>query len=118
VIFHAFFYNLGAFLSPVRLDAIERRHGASTKPEYPSVLVTSGCQLGFADSLFVHDFFRRGWICGFLGATEQNGPWPLTPALSAEVNLARFVGRGIPFGASVQGLKECYYDHAPWALTY
>ncbi len=118
LISHGSFWGMDPYIDVNQLAAFDQHFGETVRPEHPAILVTTGCGAGNPNSLILKELFRRGWICGFLGSTENNGPWPLAPAISAEINLARFLGNGSSVSAAVQGLKECFWDHSRWSPTY
>jgi len=101
------------------LETLSSTHGSSWgQPERPAVFVTTGCDVGHPDNPIHGELFVNTWIAAFIAATESSGPIPLTPAINAEVNIARFIGEGLPIGIAVKAVRECYRDQSPWAMTY
>jgi hypothetical protein len=77
-------------------------------PENPAVFVSTGCSMGEPGNKMLEMLFARKWMVAFIGATEDVGPAPLTPAINAEINGARFLTSGMPLGVMVHVVRQIY----------
>jgi hypothetical protein len=111
--------GLGDYLlSADAFSAIQADRPDYHRPATPAVLVTTGCATGAPDNALLEVLFAKGWLVGFIGSTETNGPLPFVAAVRSEVHMGDVLSRGMPLGPALRAVEWTYYADSLGPLSW